>query len=613
MSIQGSRKSDHQPLDKAGLCGSLILLLTALCYYGVYWRSGLMLGGEEGVAAVLAQRLNAGQLPIVDTFLGYNVGWFYPIAFLFKVAGPNYLMMRAYFFLIALLAGMAAYTSVWIASRKPLLSFVGGLLVILLPGVIGRNYMGLLGVLGMLTLLGTFIIPARRRALQIVWMVALGLSISLAWLIRIDLGFFQTTLFLLTALLFILKPDQGILRRFGLVVAAIVILCASFIILHGPVYRDALQRGFGRQLAEQYWVWPSMIKGSALQLLDQCSKPHIPVQTAPVTQIAPSATEANKAPSSEETSSPSASTATYSETSLKRSSLAEILHAPKLKDRAFALLIYLPVCVSALTIAWGFLLILRSFVVRDPELWKKGGILLVSTGSSLTLFPQYFFWRPDMVHLGEFMVPFMVTLILALFLALSAVKKSSGIALIALLILTLTVGMELGTYVVKGWQTDGVGSIAASRRRHLEFTASNGVQVKVNPVELSRCTILRDTILNYSKPGEYVVCYPYFPMVNFMTDRPSYEHNLYADNATPPERFFNEAVTNMKTYRPAVIVIGTGNVNSTEASRFQNWASKTYAYIKAHYLLVASKDDLEIYASRPSAISPPPKDKESLN
>jgi len=44
-----------------------------------------------------------------------------------------------------------------------------------------------------------------------------------------------------------------------------------------------------------------------------------------------------------------------------------------------------------------------------------------------------------------------------------------------------------------------------------------------------------------------------------------------------------------------VIVIGTGKVNDTESSRFPNWASKTYNYIKEHCTLVASDDEIEIY------------------
>jgi 4-amino-4-deoxy-L-arabinose transferase-like glycosyltransferase len=589
-----------------------VLLVAALAYYGIYWRSGLMLSGEEGVAAVIAQRLNAGQLPIVDTFLGYNVGWFYPIAFIFKLTGPNYLIMRAYFFLMAGMAGMAAYTTVWLVSRRALLSFVAGLLVILMPGVIGRNYMGFLGVLGMLVLLGTFILPPRRTALQIVWMVALGISTSLAWLIRIDLGFFQTALFLLTALLFILKPERGTLRRLGLAATATALLCASFIAIHGPVYRDAAQRGFGRQLAEQYWVWPSMIRSGALQLLNQYTKPRVPIPastTAPIgtptpiqgaSPATPSTTQMTQAPKEIP-----ASSASYSETSLKRPSVADILHATKLKDRAFALLIYLPVPVSALVIAWGLLLLLGSLVSRDPELWKQGGILLVSIGSSLSLFPQYFFWRPDMIHLGEFMVPFTVTLVIGLYLAASGWPDSSRWKRVLLFLIMIPATLDLGLYAIKGWQTDGAGSIAASRKRHLEFTALNGVHVKLNSQEFSRSVLLRDSILSHSKKGDYVVCYPYFPMVNFMTDRPSYEYNLYADNAIPPERFFSDAVANMRKYRPAVIVIGTGNVNSTEASRFQNWASKTYAYIKEHYSLVASKDEMEIYASQPATTPSP--------
>jgi hypothetical protein len=156
--------------------------------------------------------------------------------------------------------------------------------------------------------------------------------------------------------------------------------------------------------------------------------------------------------------------------------------------------------------------------------------------------------------------------------------------------------LDLGLYAIKGWQTDGSGSIASSRRRHLEFTASNGVRVKLNPQEIARDTMLRDTILNHSKPGDYVICYPYFPMVNFMTDRPSYEYNLYADNAIAPERFFEKAKANFELHHPAVIVIGTGKVNDTESSRFPNWASKTYAYIKERCTLVASDDEVEIYA-----------------
>jgi hypothetical protein len=604
MSNQGSgelrNKIEKNPGVSWDSLGPLLLLITALCYYAVYWHSGLMLSGEEGVAAVVAQRLNSGQLPIVDTFLGYNVGWFYPIAFLFKVSGPNYLVMRAFFFLMALLAGMAAYASAWLVSRRVGLSLLAGLLVTMMPGVIGRNYMGFLGVLGILTLLGVFVITPRKTFPHIVWMIALGASISLAWLVRIDLGVFQTTLFLLSSLLFLLKPQERLGRRLGLVVTAWIVLATSFLAIQGPVYRDAVQRGFGDRFSQQYLVWPMMIKNGAVQLLNSFSKPHTATQNQKATTSEHStnppsiATDTDSKPVTSSHKEVPAS-ASYSDVSLKRPPLGDILHATKFKDRAFALLIYLPVLVSPLIVLWGLLLVLHSLVTSDPGLWRRGSILMVATGSALALFPQYFFWRPDMIHLGEFMVPFMVALILALYIACSAWNESRGLSRLGLLIVLLATGTNLGVYILKGWQTDSVGSIAASRHRHLEFTALNGVHVKLNPVEFSRATLLRDSILKNSKQGDYVVCYPYFPMVNFMTDRSSYEYNLYSDNAIPPEQFFDQAKANFERYQPAVIVIGTGRVNDTESSSFQNWASKTYAFIKDRYELVASDSELEIY------------------
>jgi hypothetical protein len=208
-----------------------------------------------------------------------------------------------------------------------------------------------------------------------------------------------------------------------------------------------------------------------------------------------------------------------------------------------------------------------------------------------------------MIHLAEFMVPFMPTLVLALFFAFSELtrhQRERFVRILALFVLVLS-GLDLGCYLIKGWQTDGTGSIASARRRHLEFSALNGVRVKLNPAEFARCTLLRDTIASHSSPGEFVVCYPYYPMVNFMTDRPSYEYNLYADNSLPPEKFHQSALLNMESHHPSVIVIGTGKINATEASRFPNWAARTYEHIRKHFTLVASDPvaELEIYAARP--------------
>ena len=578
----------------------IALLIAAFCYYALYWRSGLVLSGEEGVAAVVAERLNAGQKPIVDTFLGYNVGWFYPLSWIFRAAGPDYLLMRLYFFLLATLSGLASFSILSKILRIPWLSFLGGLIVVLLPGVIGRNAMGLLGLLGMYGIAGLFLLENRKLPSLLLRMAAAGLFIGLSWWIRIDVGFFQTVLFLLTALLFAIKPGEAAARRVLLPLSAMAFLLAGVVSINGWAIADAYRGGFGRQLTEQYLIWPRMIRDGAVQVWKQTHPPHhAPAPTASPDQKAiqapPTISNGTASPVTTASDKPSGETAaSYNDTSLKRPSLGSLLCEPTWKELLFPLVIWLPLPAAILITLWGFLLVLRSVVSGSPDTWRKGGTLLVTTGAALVLFPQYFFWRPDMVHLSEFMVPFMIALIVSLTFAVRSWKTSRILGRVCLSMVILAAGTDLALYVVKGWQTDGCGSIAASRRRHLEFSAPNGVRVK-----FARDTRLRDLILSHSRPGEHVVCYPYFPMVNFMTERPSYEYNLYADNAIPSDLFHEQAVRNIEEHHPSVIVIGTGKVNATESSRFPNWASRTYAFIRERYDLSGTGEEIEIYTAKP--------------
>lgn len=602
----------------------ILLLLVAFGYYAVYWRSGLVLSGEEGVAAVVAERLNAGQRPIVDTFLGYNVGWFYPLSWIFRIAGPDYLLMRLYFFLLATLSGLTAFSVLAGILRIPWISFLGGVMVVLLPGVIGRNAMGLLGLLGMFGIAGLFLREHRNLPSLLLRMAMAAVFIGLSWWVRIDVGFFQTVLFLLSSLLFVIKPGEGTVRRILIPLAALLLLLAGIMGINGWAVADAYRGGFGRPLAEQYLIWPRMIWGGALQVWNQTVPSHAqapsdslkesrtarPSPAAPSTDMAAvsTGTATPATPGSEGKSgekSPAETAGSYNDTSLRRPSLATFLHEPKWKEKLFPLVIWLPLPTALLITFWGFLLVLRSLASGSADSWWRGGALLITTGSALALFPQYFFWRPDMVHLSEFMVPFSAALVVALVLAIRSWKDTRTAGRICLVPVILLAGTDLTAYLVKGWQTDACGSIAASRRRHMEFSALNGVRVKLNPEELSRNTLLRDIILTRSQPGNYVVCYPYFPMVNFMTGRPSYEHNLYADNALPAGVFHEQALRKIERYHPAVIVIGTGRVNETEASRFPNWAAPTYAWIRDHYDLAGTAEELEIYAARQNAPTAP--------
>src|SRR5215471_3672926 len=122
------------------------LILFALLYYGYYGLSGIQLRGEGGTIAVIAQRILEGERPLADTFLGYNLFWFYPIVALFSITGPNFLDVRLFFYLLSTITGVLGYRAVWRASGRPLLSLSAAIIIILIPGMQFRTYMGLLAV-----------------------------------------------------------------------------------------------------------------------------------------------------------------------------------------------------------------------------------------------------------------------------------------------------------------------------------------------------------------------------------------------------------------------------------------------------------------------------------
>ena|ERR1700756_1310532 len=85
------------------------LLLFALVYYGSYAFCGLDLNGEGGTIAVIADRIRHGYRPFVDTFLGYNLLWFYPIVWSFRIFGPNFGAVRIFFFALSVIMALLAY------------------------------------------------------------------------------------------------------------------------------------------------------------------------------------------------------------------------------------------------------------------------------------------------------------------------------------------------------------------------------------------------------------------------------------------------------------------------------------------------------------------------
>ena len=397
--------------------GALGVAIFAIIYYAAYYRSGLNFSGEGGTVAIIALRLLDGQRPIVDTFLGYNVMWFYPVAWLFQVTGPDYTALRIFFFALCTVTGILAFFVVRRVTGSGWYSTFAALAPVLIPGMLFRNYMAFLPMLNMLALLQAYVFeqPTTRR--QILWMAGAGAVLGLTYLMRIDLGTFFT---IMTAGLIALYPlgvRRAFARRLPLAVAGTVLAVAMFCATHAPFYFDAVKRGYAEAFVAQYTTWIGMVRYLASQ---QVAKPTAPVST-PQEEASPVLAEPTPS-----TTPKLRNRDVDSDGYLQKRSMTDIVQGQTLYDRAFALATYLPVAVALLIVIPAVILLIFALARGDFALRTEALALLVTTGSALTLFPQYFFFRPDTPHLSEFMAPFLVAMACALWIVLPLEPKASG-------------------------------------------------------------------------------------------------------------------------------------------------------------------------------------------
>ena len=229
--------------------------------------------------ALVALRLLEGQRPIVDTFLGYNVMWFYPVAWLFQLVGPI-IPLCAFTFRPLHDHGRAGIFIVRRVTGAGWFSILAALGPVLIPGMIFRNYMAFLAMLNMLVLLQAYVFEQPSKLRQILWMVAAGASLGLTFLMRIDLGTFFTVI---SAGLIVLFPFDPATTRASLALAtggaflAIMMFCLT----HAPFYLDAVKRGYAEAFTAQYTNWFAMVRFLATEQLAKRAPPPPPPTRPP--------------------------------------------------------------------------------------------------------------------------------------------------------------------------------------------------------------------------------------------------------------------------------------------------------------------------------------------
>jgi hypothetical protein len=566
----------------------VVLLAVALAYYGSYVRYGIGFRDEGQTVALGAQRLLAGEVPFRDVVLNYNVLWFYPVVGLFKAFGVSYVLLRGYCLALSTVTAVLGFFLVEKTTRRPWLAFLVALVLVLIPGSPFKNYIPLLAVANTLCLLHVALTPADSRAA--LWKTAIGgVVLGLSFLIRIDIAILFLAMWTLLLVIRLLVGTAPFAGRAVISLTSLVVLIATTAALHWPVWMDAKRRGFDRQFAEQYLEKWRMLERPVTRLFFH-PRPALPAHAGAHAQT-PRRTALNdsdgEAPADKHT--------------LQRASLKNLTKVGQNSGPAFVFLCYAPLLAIVVFVPWGLFAWLGGWRARDAERERRGLAVLVLMGGALSTFPQFFFFRPDVPHLSEFMPGFLTASAAAAGLLWTGVASWRNwrafftaflLAIVAVYLVRILPDRWAGTYMIRN-------------KRTKLFTAENGVRVFVSSREFAGLTAIQKYLREFApNPRDYVVCYPYSPGINLLANRPTYERNVYVDNATRTTRWDAEAIARFEKYQPAVIVLSDWDINGSKASRFSVWAVKTKTWIQTHYThqgtYIAGSDAFEIYTREPA-------------
>jgi hypothetical protein len=548
------------------LIAASALLLFAILYYSLIYQFGLNLA-DEGNVALISQRLMHGERPFRDISPGYNVLWFYPISTLFRVFGTHLLLMRAYFYAISTGSGLLAFFLLRRLDAPLWLAFVQGLLVISINGHYFKAYVPFL-VLSNLFAVTLFLTSQRKLLLSL----GAGVLLGSTYLIRIDIGLSFTVIWLGVIFLHALFLDRRF--RLNLFIAGNLLLGVAA--MHLPFLYDAHHRHFLPQFLNQYPKIASLIlipfqPDSTRELTSSRERPALLASPSPPVTGNENSLETVEKP----------------RTLFHRSPFRDMFSkSSAVEKRLLAFLTYMPALLICALFLTGLYLCASKRLQLDR--WLLFSAFLAG---SLAAFPQFFVFRPDLLHLIGFMNGGLVALTCASWLLWSSQGKGwlsttffAANGLIALCYLSLAVRNQDG------------GTLAIRKNRETNFRGANGVDVFLSKAEFEEInSLFLTTVLNSTKK-DYIVCYPYLPGLNFITGRPTFQNSHDLESMTHLQDWEQTEIANIRKYRPAVIIVDDRAVNGTEQSRFSQWAPELTKFIETRYRPVASVNSKRAFA-----------------
>ena len=140
------------------------------------------------------------------------------------------------------------------------------------------------------------------------------------------------------------------------------------------------------------------------------------------------------------------------------------------------------------------------------------------------------------------------------------------------------------------------GTISVKKGRDSLFKGQNNVSVYVNEYEFYGLSNILFTVNKLTETEDFLLCFPFCPGINFMTDRKTYMKGLYFDDGLLRKKNWqNNTIREMKKKKPAIVMYSDMAINKTEISRFSNWAQKICAFLKSEYIFWGKSLDYYIY------------------
>lgn len=501
----------------------LVLAVLSALYYALYFDAGFNFS-DEGNYAQFSYELSLGA-DFNDLPVGYGLLWFKLGEALFRLFGPNYILVRLLFFACVLATTLLVYAAVLRATGRRWFALALAAVPLLAPAFLPTAFYGLCILINCVPQL----ILAQRLAIARLRDAALaGAALAFSFQIRPDFGYvFAVPLTVLLILAAWRRRSDGPARLHrGLRLAGAAAL--GFAIVHLPGLILAVKDGYLGTLVGQYLSYLSILADYGLRGVSAL------FGDGPSGAAGPSAF-------------------------LQRPPL---IGAASFAEARLGLLVYLPPIVIVAFVIHALLMLRRA---ADPVTY--GAVMMVVLVTGAAALPHYFFFRPDLSHVANFMPGFAV--LAGVFIWQLVARSPRGVVFAA------PVAAVLGLYIWVALTQEGSGSIAGSFARTERFQAQNGVNVRVHPGEKAMLEDLKAVIEANSAPGDAIVCVPYCPGIAFMTGRRLLFREQYVDDTLPARDpgWIERAAALTRERRPPVVIVMDWAVNGTDISRFSRWAS----------------------------------------